>query len=526
MMDINFLFYFLLITGHPFPSKPVENGIKGKSLYSVETPYGFQLDLDFLKYVDDIEKGNTMKRVPIHRRSKGPRASTLPRHLHATGSGYRPSPWGSTGALGSKSRLSDVHHYGGTFWPRDQRAPLSTTGLKTLTELEARIKEFDEQPLGEHIRPHLLRASSLPLTVLLRQGSDSAEDCGSPVDSGDHLMERIISCDDIFYTSAGHRSQEWSGLLSRLREALHRVGELEVETRVIPELRAQICALQEEKDRLRLLLNPRITNGNADLQGTSDIKRPRQDSRTTSPGTQDDSYPSQEWRSSTDLDELLTVTSLQAKVAALEQKLHETDQELQRAMAQLGQQREESREKDGKINYLVSHPGVWVRAERVTVEQDGDKATVRPSESQTSRSPHVPMEATDWQQGIEEDTTPAAGKHKDSEMAVLHINKIKRLLEQQWGCLCAGQKSEPLSHPNPKVNHLQREMMELVDTLSSFYSQQEHRSGDGNAEMEQDEGTWPQCGSARTRVYTLKKRNELNKYTNSSRVSFNEPLKH
>nr|8IVZ_C Chain C, KN motif and ankyrin repeat domains 1 [Homo sapiens]8IVZ_D Chain D, KN motif and ankyrin repeat domains 1 [Homo sapiens] len=25
--------------------------------YFVETPYGYQLDLDFLKYVDDIQKG-------------------------------------------------------------------------------------------------------------------------------------------------------------------------------------------------------------------------------------------------------------------------------------------------------------------------------------------------------------------------------------------------------------------------------------------------------------------------------------
>lgn len=471
----------------------MENGIKGKSMYSVETPYGFQLDLDFLKYVDDIEKGNTIKRVPIHRRSKGPRASTLPRHLYATGSNYRPSPWGSTGALGSKSRVSDAQHCGGTFWAREQRSPLSTTGLKTLTELEARIKEFDEQPLGEHIRPHLLRASSLPLTVLLRQGSDSAEDSGSSFDSGDHLLERIISCDDIFYRSAGRRSQECSELLGRLREALERVGKLEVETRVIPELRAQICVLQEERDRLCLVLNPRITNGDAELRGTCDIKRLWHDSHGTLPRTQEDSNASQEWRSSTDLDELLTVTSLQAKVATLEQKLHETDQALQRALAKLGQQREESQEKDGKIHYLVSHPGVWVHAERVTVEQDGDKATVRPGELQTSRSADVPMEETDsdCQQRIEEDTkrsSPASRGHKgtldvDSEMAILHIIKIKRLLEQQWECLCVGHKSGPLIHPNPKVNCLQQEMMELVDTLSSFYSQQEQSHA-----MEQGQG--------------------------------------
>ncbi|XP_051923058.1 KN motif and ankyrin repeat domain-containing protein 1a [Hippocampus zosterae] len=41
------------------------------SPYSVETPYGFQLDLDFLKYVDDIERGNTVKKVSVHKKPKG-----------------------------------------------------------------------------------------------------------------------------------------------------------------------------------------------------------------------------------------------------------------------------------------------------------------------------------------------------------------------------------------------------------------------------------------------------------------------
>lgn len=44
-----------------------------KSSYSVETPYGFLLDLDFLKYVDDIESGQTLKKVPLPRRAKGAR---------------------------------------------------------------------------------------------------------------------------------------------------------------------------------------------------------------------------------------------------------------------------------------------------------------------------------------------------------------------------------------------------------------------------------------------------------------------
>ncbi|XP_055434219.1 KN motif and ankyrin repeat domain-containing protein 1 isoform X4 [Bubalus kerabau] len=41
-----------------------------KDPYFVETPYGYQLDLDFLKYVDDIQKGNTIKKVNIQKRRK------------------------------------------------------------------------------------------------------------------------------------------------------------------------------------------------------------------------------------------------------------------------------------------------------------------------------------------------------------------------------------------------------------------------------------------------------------------------
>ncbi|XP_045628304.1 KN motif and ankyrin repeat domain-containing protein 1 isoform X5 [Ursus americanus] len=41
-----------------------------KDPYFVETPYGYQLDLDFLKYVDDIQKGNTIKKLNIQKRRK------------------------------------------------------------------------------------------------------------------------------------------------------------------------------------------------------------------------------------------------------------------------------------------------------------------------------------------------------------------------------------------------------------------------------------------------------------------------
>ncbi|KAG7268751.1 hypothetical protein CRUP_034585 [Coryphaenoides rupestris] len=100
-------------SANSFSSKAGE-GIPRKQLpYSVETPYGFHLDLDFLKYVDDIEKGNTIKRVHIHRRIKGPKFSTLPRNFSLPGNGARPVPkdtWTATSTLGPKpkSRLTEV----------------------------------------------------------------------------------------------------------------------------------------------------------------------------------------------------------------------------------------------------------------------------------------------------------------------------------------------------------------------------------------------------------------------------------
>ncbi|KAM3604565.1 uncharacterized protein V6R79_013184 [Siganus canaliculatus] len=465
--------------------KTAENGVKGKPpCVSVETPYGFQLDLDFLRYVDDIEKGNTIKRVPIQRRSKGPRSSTLPRHLNTSGSGYRPSPWGSTGTLlGPRSRLSDGHQHGFTSWTNGHRSSLSPTGLKSLSEMEARIKEFDEQPLGEHIRPHLLRASSLPLTVLLRQSSESTDEPGSLRSSRDRLGGKNISCEDIFCSPDSSQHQDYSGLLRRLTEALERVGELEMEVRVIPELKAQICILQEERERLRLGLSPQTSpsslNGTADPYatshyGTADVKRPRHESHAMISRNHYDSNPTHEWRTSTDLDELLTVTSLQAKVAVLEQKLYENGQELQKALGLLREQREESRKKDGRIEYLNSKPGVWVHAERVVVDQDGGEVVVRsmephekvlnlnnPDEFATARPAMM-----NGQKGRRQESGPGD--------VVLHIKKIKRLLEQQWECLCSenrsGDGAEPLQHPDPKVNSLQQEMMGLVDVLASSYT--------------------------------------------------------
>ncbi|OCT97592.1 KN motif and ankyrin repeat domain-containing protein 1 [Xenopus laevis] len=94
-----------------------------KTAYSVETPYGFQLDLDFLKYVDDIQSGQTLKKVPTYRKPRVPRqsASSLRSPSCQTGG------WTSTESLTS----SDDGRSGTVFFPRVRTQSNSSDNKET-----------------------------------------------------------------------------------------------------------------------------------------------------------------------------------------------------------------------------------------------------------------------------------------------------------------------------------------------------------------------------------------------------------
>lgn len=66
--------------------------------YSVQTPYGFQLDLDFLKYVEEIESGHNLRRAPVGSRRSG-RGVKLSQRSPSVGG--RASGWTSTESLAS-----------------------------------------------------------------------------------------------------------------------------------------------------------------------------------------------------------------------------------------------------------------------------------------------------------------------------------------------------------------------------------------------------------------------------------------
>uniref|UniRef100_A0A3B5LI79 Uncharacterized protein n=1 Tax=Xiphophorus couchianus TaxID=32473 RepID=A0A3B5LI79_9TELE len=215
-----------------FQTKVNEGGVQRKQLpYSVETPYGFHLDLDFLKYVDDIEKGNTIKRVHIQRRVKGPaKFSTLPRNFSLPGHGVRPPPkegaWSGTSTLGTanvstKSRDEPGTVYQGT---EDKTAVIQS-------------------------RPNLLRASSMPITLQQRKGSDSSSpDCTTGTPENGSTENIFRASPDILERRC--LPQDRAGLHQQITVALKRVRELEEQVKTIPELKAQICSLREEREKL------------------------------------------------------------------------------------------------------------------------------------------------------------------------------------------------------------------------------------------------------------------------------------
>ncbi|XP_060723554.1 KN motif and ankyrin repeat domain-containing protein 4 [Tachysurus vachellii] len=252
-----------------FSTKASESGGQRKQLpYSVETPYGFHLDLDFLKYVDDIEKGNTIKRVHIQRKNRGPKYSTLPRNFSLPGHGARPvakDTWSNTSTLGSKpkSRVTEVQQLFDFRASTDNASSSSSqstpaaqsnvqgssylSSLKTVEQAHIQASQDHQSSLSLNVRPHLFRASSMPVNVPQRKASDATEEqSGKSQNGSTEKLFRPVDGSD----RRGSIPQDRASLHQQITAALKRVRELEEQVRTIPELKAQICSLREEKQQL------------------------------------------------------------------------------------------------------------------------------------------------------------------------------------------------------------------------------------------------------------------------------------
>ncbi|XP_048018590.1 KN motif and ankyrin repeat domain-containing protein 4-like isoform X1 [Megalobrama amblycephala] len=479
---------------------PKENGSQRRpSSYSVETPYGFHLDLDFLKYVDDIEKGNTIRRVPMQRRQRGRNNGALSRNLSLPGYGCRATEWSSIGTLWPKTKLGDSQQH------FEYRSSDSVSAVYvrrgepiyksfTSTEMDANIQAFDEQPLGHYVRPNLLRASSLPLTVLLRKHSESTDDPTSPSSPKEYLMQENGSSEDVFHAS-NSRIGRANGTLQRLTAALERVGELEEEIRVIPELKAQICILQEEQDRLLLQLHTQnkttgplnVPTENQDKESDDWMNREydRLEENVKASSEQVDAVAKPSTRILPEIERHKMVSrekdllgngdktkslteTLQRKVVLLEQKLHELQVELDKTRTLLKQQVEESHLKDEKIKQLTMQLVMGHTLARAISPESSLVSTQNLEPVVELQEPLISEQEMPTEEGITPqvlDKTPVS--HADMEH---HVKRLQELLQEQWECLCKGDSSGKMSsdHLPQRVCTIQKQLTTLVTLLTLY----------------------------------------------------------
>nr|XP_034975379.1 LOW QUALITY PROTEIN: KN motif and ankyrin repeat domain-containing protein 1-like [Zootoca vivipara] len=238
-----------------------------KASYSLETPYGFLLDLDFLKYVDDIEKGQSFRKLLPQRKSKG--AKQAPNSSRSQTSG-----WISTESLSSttsadrKSAFSPRHR----LWASssDIKEPVSKQASlpaspspiihllpppppKSLTRntrveetLQETSKRLEEEQLG-------LLARGLSATIGVP---------GSParvVSPQDHSLtgESLPGSVKLSPSNSGRSTPATAvgpAHLQHVREqmatALKQLKELEEQVKIIPILEKEVCRLKEEKEQL------------------------------------------------------------------------------------------------------------------------------------------------------------------------------------------------------------------------------------------------------------------------------------
>ncbi|NXY41488.1 KANK1 protein, partial [Ceuthmochares aereus] len=263
-----------------------------KDPYFVETPYGYQLDLDFLKYVDDIQKGNTIKKLNIQKKRKA-----VPAFVGTKNSGGQCSGWTSTESLSSSNsdenkqsclavrsqvtssitaRPSISFEASPSYLsvPESKQLPPPSPQLprhnlhvtKTLMETRRRLEQERMMQVtpGDVRRPRLSSfggmgsTSSLPsfvgssgyshMSQQLQNGYQGNGDCGACFSSslGSSIRHSPMSSGistPVTNVSPVHLQH----IREQMAVALKRLKELEEQVKTIPVLQVKISVLQEEK---------------------------------------------------------------------------------------------------------------------------------------------------------------------------------------------------------------------------------------------------------------------------------------
>uniref|UniRef100_A0A4W5NB15 KN motif and ankyrin repeat domains 3 n=1 Tax=Hucho hucho TaxID=62062 RepID=A0A4W5NB15_9TELE len=296
--------------------------------YSVQTPYGFQLDLDFLKYVEEIESGHHVRRAPVNSRrsSRGVKVSQRSPNV-----GGRASGWTSTESLSSpasedgrappppppRNRIGSAPSEGQPLSPLYVLSPPLSAGAKvppppplrnprverTLLETSLRLQQEHSH---QHQNGTCFQLSDPPkqspraVTTHVTPASAAATVDDQPL----HLISAAPSQSQSSLTrpsphSSGRSTPASStgmatlppSQLQTVREqmatALRQLKEMEERVKGVPVLEREVAKLRAEKDMLLLALQEKKTLA-AQQQATSVV------SSTTTTTTVDAGTQSQE----------------------------------------------------------------------------------------------------------------------------------------------------------------------------------------------------------------------------------------
>ncbi|XP_076845086.1 KN motif and ankyrin repeat domain-containing protein 3 isoform X2 [Brachyhypopomus gauderio] len=258
--------------------------------YSVQTPYGFQLDLDFLKYVEEIESGQSMRRANMSPR----RSARGDRSCHRSVGG-RASGWTSTESLASSTSedgrsvpapLSRSH-----VMSSSKSQPLSPTAVfsptlpsgakvpppppprnprveRTLLETSRRLQQ------DQSLLPNGLGSPPFDLQKVNVKDGGCSSSASSQFSPDVHLLQISPSVQNPSVGSWSRISPENSGRstpasvsgtpsfppgqLQTVREqmaaALRQLREMEEKVKGVPALEREVAMLRNEKERLLLAL--------------------------------------------------------------------------------------------------------------------------------------------------------------------------------------------------------------------------------------------------------------------------------
>ncbi|XP_053509681.1 KN motif and ankyrin repeat domain-containing protein 1a isoform X2 [Ictalurus furcatus] len=356
--------------------------------YCLETPYGYQIDLDFLKYVDDIERGNTIKKLNIQRKPKVTR-SVPPRQPGQ-------AEWTSTDSLSSsnsdeskqspvffatRNQLASLGHiaqvneapqaFVNILEAKQQQLPPPSPCLprhnlqveKTLMETRRRLEQerlLMQPPATEPPRRRLPSFGGTGSNSSLSSyggsyGANQISPSSNSLQHNGHLANGEYS---LYVTSSMGSSIRHSPLssgmttpvsnisplhLQNIRDqmlvALKRLKELEEQVKTIPILQVKISVLQEEKRQLV----SQIKNSKLPGQGQSGVFR----KRSYSVGSADQYEPVAQLQSGSELhivesenieqssQRLQEFRQLTAEVQALEKNIQDTSKESENALHQI-----------------------------------------------------------------------------------------------------------------------------------------------------------------------------------------------